>query len=319
MNPPPLPLALCLMGPTATGKTALALRLVEEFPFTIVSVDSSLVYRGMDIGTAKPSAAELVRAPHRLIDIRDPAQAYSAAEFRTDALAAMADIAGNGRIPLLVGGTMFYFRALEFGLSALPPADAGVRARLSAAGREQGWVALHARLAAVDPVTAARISPNDSQRIQRALEIHELTGLPPSAVNAQAPPQPAPWEFIKLALMPSDRDWLRTRIATRFHAMLEQGLLAEVEALWHRADLHPDLPSIRMVGYRQAWEYLSERINYTQLVERGIMATRQLAKRQLTWLRRYPGLNLFDPCQPKIEQEILEFARETLRKRESQI
>jgi tRNA dimethylallyltransferase len=319
MNASPLPLAFCIMGPTATGKTALALRLVEEFPFTIVSVDSSLVYRGMDIGTAKPSAAELARAPHRLIDIRDPAQVYSAAEFRADALTAMADIAGGGRIPLLVGGTMFYFRALEFGLSALPPADAGVRARLTAAGREQGWAALHARLAAVDSATAARINPNDSQRIQRALEIYELTGLPPSAVNAQAPPQPALWELIKIALMPSDRDWLRTRIATRFHVMLEQGLLAEVEALLRRGDLHPDLPSIRMVGYRQTWEYLTDKINYTQLVERGIIATNQLAKRQLTWLRQYPGLNLFDPCQPHVEQEILEFARETLRKKESRI
>ncbi len=284
------PTAICLMGATATGKTALALALREVLPVEIISVDSSQVYRGMDIGTAKPTPEELKRAPHRLIDIRDPAEAYTAAEFCTDALREMEAIRENGCIPLLVGGTPFYFRALEFGLSRLPSADAELRARLAAEAAQIGWQALHARLAEVDPASARRIHPNDAQRIQRALEIYELTGQALSKINETAAPQPAAWRFIKIALQVSDRAILHARIAQRFHNMLEQGLMKEVEALYRRGDLGPELPSIRTVGYRQAWEYLTDKINYYQMTETAIVATRQLAKRQLTWLRGYPGV-----------------------------
>lgn len=287
---PDLPTAICLMGATTTGKTALALALHDVLPVEIISVDSSQVYRGMDIGTAKPSAEELKRAPHRLIDIRDPAEAYTAAEFCADALREMEAIHRRGRIPLLVGGTMFYFHALEFGLSPLPSADPELRARLMAEAAETSWQALHARLAEVDPTSAKRIHPNDTQRIQRALEIHELTGQAPSQINETAVPQPAPWRFVKIALQVSDRAALHERIAKRFHAMLEQGLMQEVEALCRRGDLDPALPSIRTVGYRQAWSYLTNKVNYTEMVEAAIAATRQLAKRQLTWLRSYPGV-----------------------------
>ena len=285
-----LPTAICLMGATATGKTALALALHDVLPVGIVSVDSSQVYRGMDIGTAKPSIAELKRAPHRLIDIRDPAETYTAAEFCTDALREMEAIRQGGRIPLLVGGTMFYFHALEFGLSPLPSADPELRARLVAEAAGTSWQALHTRLAEVDPVSAKRIHPNDTQRIQRALEIYELTGQAPSRINEATAPRPAPWRFVKIALPVSDRAALHERIAKRFHAMLEQGLIQEVEALYRRGDLDPALPSVRTVGYRQAWEYLTNKVSYTEMVETAIAATRQLAKLQLTWLRSYPGV-----------------------------
>ena len=291
---PDLPTAICLMGATATGKTALALALHDVLPVEIISVDSSQVYRGMDIGTAKPSAEELKRAPHRLIDIRDPAEAYTAAEFCADALREMAAIHRSRRIPLLVGGTMFYFHALEFGLSPLPSADPELRARLTKEAARTSWQALHARLAEVDPASARRIHPNDTQRIQRALEIYELTGQAPSRINEAAAPRPAAWRFVKIALQISDRAMLHERIARRFHAMLEQGLMKEVEALYRRGDLGPELPSIRTVGYRQAWEYLTNKINYHQMTEAAIAATRQLAKRQLTWLRSYPGVQSFE-------------------------
>ncbi len=281
---------LALMGPTAVGKTALALALRESLPVEIISVDASQVYRGLDIGTAKPSAEELARAPHRLIDIRDPSETYSAAEFRRDALREIDDIHRAGRLPLLVGGSMFYFRALEFGLSRLPSADPTIRARLLAEAGRSGWASLHARLAAVDPVSAEKIHPNDPQRLQRALEIYELTGEAPSRAQAQASPEPAPYRFVKLAILPDDRVALNDRIALRFHAMLEQGFLDEAQGLYRRGDLHPDLPSMRTVGYRQAWEYLSGQVGYTDMVERAIQATRQLARRQLTWLRRYPQI-----------------------------
>ena len=285
-----LPTAICLMGATATGKTALALALHDVLPVEIISVDSSQVYRGMDIGTAKPSAEELKRAPHRLIDIHDPAEAYTAAEFCTDALREMEAIRQGGRIPLLVGGTMFYFHALEFGLSPLPSADPELRARLVDEAAQTGWQALHARLAEVDPASARRIHPNDTQRIQRALEIYELTGQAPSRISEATAPRPAPWRFVKIALPVSDRAVLHERIAKRFHAMLEQGLMQEVEVLYRRGDLGPELPAIRTVGYRQAWEYLTNKVSYTEMVEMAIAATRQLAKRQLTWLRGYPGV-----------------------------
>lgn len=308
-----LPIAICLMGATAAGKSALALRLCQEFPCEIISVDSSQVYRGLDIGTAKPTPAEQAHTPHRLIDIRDPAQAYSAAEFRADALREIEDIRRHGRIPLLVGGTMFYFHALEFGLSELPSADAEIRARLTEEAARLGWPALHDRLRVIDPVAAARIQPQDAQRLQRALEIHELTGQPPSEFAQAAPRERAPWNFIKLSLFPEDRAWLHARIALRWAQMLEQGLVAEVEGLYRRGDLHPGLPSIRTVGYRQAWEYLTGDINYTEMTERAMAATRQLAKRQLTWLRSYPDARHFDPVRPDSAEDVLAYLRQAIR------
>jgi tRNA dimethylallyltransferase len=282
------------MGPTASGKTALALELHARFPVEIVSVDSSQVYRDMDIGTAKPTPAERARAPHRLIDIRDPRQAYSAAEFCTDALREMRDVTAAGKIPLLVGGTMFYFHALEHGLSDLPSADAQVRERLTEEARAAGWATLHARLQQIDPQSAARIDRNDAQRIQRALEIHTLTGKAPSAIAREAARAPTAYRLYKLALWPGDRAVLHARIEQRFAQMLKHGLVEEVEVLYRRGDLHPGLPSVRTVGYRQVWSYLTGEVNYNEMTERSIAATRQLAKRQLTWLRRYQGLHRVD-------------------------
>ncbi len=272
------------MGPTAAGKTALAMALHDRLPVEIISVDAAQVYRGLDIGTAKPTREERARTPHRLIDIRDPSEIYSAADFCHDALQAMGEISAAGRIPLLVGGTMFYFRALELGLPQLPGADASVRIRLQEEMDQQGQAALHARLALLDPVRAARIHPNDPQRVVRALEIITLTGRTASSYGMQGA-SPLPYRIIKLALYPENRTWLHQRIAERFHAMLSQGLLDEAEALFARSEITPDLPSLRTVGYRQAGLYLSKKVNYNQMVEMGIAATRQLAKRQLTWLR----------------------------------
>ncbi|MFL6655211.1 MAG: tRNA (adenosine(37)-N6)-dimethylallyltransferase MiaA [Sulfurifustis sp.] len=283
-----LPFVICLMGPTGAGKTALALALHEQFPVEIVSVDSSQVYRGMDIGTAKPSAEELARAPHHLIDIRDPVQAYSAAEFCADAEREMSSIIARGRIPLLVGGTMFYFHALEHGLSELPSADVEVRRQLTEEARRTGWAALHARLAMIDADAARRINPNDAQRIQRALEIHTLTGQAPGALARASIRAPASYRFYKIALWPGDRAVLHARIERRFEQMLKRGFIDEVDALRRRGDLNQNLPSMRTVGYRQVWSYLTEKINYNQMVARAVAATRQLAKRQLTWLRRDP-------------------------------
>lgn len=285
------------MGPTASGKTALACTLADRFPVDLVSVDSALVYRGLDIGSAKPDAATLARYPHALIDIRDPAQPYSAADFRTDACAAMAAISARGRIPLLVGGTGLYFRALQQGLSALPEADPAVRERLGAEAAERGWPALHARLAEVDPVAAARIGPNDAQRIQRALEVFELTGRPLSELQGAQSRQRFPWRVLKLALLPADRAPLHARIAERFDAMLRAGFLDEVRALRARGNLHADLPAIRAVGYRQAWQHLDGQFDVAELRDRGIFATRQLAKRQITWLRSELDARVFDPEQ----------------------
>ena len=300
-----------LMGPTASGKTALALALHEHLPVEIVSVDASQVYRGMDIGTAKPTAAERVRAPHRLIDIRDPAQPYSAAEFCADAIREIEDIRRRGRIPLLVGGTMFYFHALEYGLSDLPSADPDIRTRLAEEAAQIGWYALHQRLQAVDPDAASRIHPNDVQRIQRALEIFELTGQPPSVLNESALRAVPPYRFIKIALWPGERAWLHDRIAKRFQVMLEQGLVEEVERLYQRGDLTLSMPSVRTVGYRQVWEYLTKNIKYCAIAEQATTATRQFAKRQMTWLRRYKNLHLISseispekPCLAHLEKEI---------------
>lgn len=279
---------LCLAGPTASGKTAAALALAQVLPIEIISVDSALVYRGMDIGTAKPSAAERAAVPHHLIDLIDPAEAYSAAQFVADATRLVSEIHARGRLPVLVGGTLLYFKALFDGMDALPAADAAVRARLDARAADCGWPALHAELARVDPATAARLSPNDSQRIQRALEVWELSGRPLSHWHTGRSSR-GPNERPRLiALEPGDRAWLHWRIAERFQAMLAAGLIDEVRALRARGDLSLALPSMRCVGYRQVWEMLEGVHPPGTLAERGIAATRQLAKRQLTWLRSMP-------------------------------
>jgi tRNA dimethylallyltransferase len=289
-----MPLAVFLMGPTASGKTDLAVELVQRLPCDIISVDSALVYRGMDIGTAKPGAELLARAPHRLINICDPSEAYSAARFREDAVREMAAITAAGRIPLLVGGTMLYFRALQYGLSELPEADPALRKRLEDEAAEQGWEAMHRRLAQVDPQAAKRIHPNDPQRIQRALEVFELTGRPMSALQRQDGRQRLPYRLVKLARAPKERSVLHERIAQRFHRMLELGFADEVRGLLARGDLTLDLPSLRSVGYRQMALYLRGDCSWEDMVERGISATRQLAKRQLTWLRADPEVEWLD-------------------------
>jgi tRNA dimethylallyltransferase len=288
------PPAILLMGPTASGKTDLAMALHEQLPVELVSVDSAMVYRGMDIGTAKPSAAELARAPHRLIDICDPAEAYSAADFRRDALAAMGEITAAGKIPLLVGGTMLYFRALQYGLSDLPHADPVLRARLAQALQRDGLAALHARLARVDPEAARRIHPNDPQRTLRALEVWEATGRPLSELQRQ-PGEAMPYRALKLVLAPPDRAVLHARIDRRFLQMLDTGLVEEVERLVARGDLDPELPSMRSVGYRQVWRWLRGESSRAEMVQEGQAATRQLARRQLTWLRKEPGTHWLEP------------------------
>jgi tRNA dimethylallyltransferase len=302
-NTEPLPFYLGLAGPTASGKTAAALAIAREHACEIISVDSALVYRGMDIGTAKPSAAELAQVPHHLIDIRDPLHAYSAAEFVRDARHLIIDITARGKLPLLVGGTMLYFKALFDGLDDMPAANPAVRAVLEQEAAEKGWPALHAELACVDPVTAARLAPADSQRIQRALEVYRLTGKPLSHFHSakSAIEEIANYSYstrpgVLISLEPSDRSWLHQRIAQRFDAMLEQGFVDEVRALRQRGDLHPDLPSMRCVGYRQVWEALDAHaasgstapLPMAETRELGIIATRQLAKRQITWLRSMP-------------------------------
>ena len=301
------------MGPTASGKTGAALEIARHRPCEIISVDSALVYRGMDIGTAKPTPDELAAVPHHLIDIIDPADSYSVMQFRDDALRLVADITRRGALPLLVGGTMLYFKALRDGLDALPPADPALRAALDRDAAELGVPALHARLATLDAPTAARLKPNDSQRIQRALEIIALTGQPMSELLAQATPTPLPFRLLPIALEPSDRAVLHQRIATRFDAMLDRadgGLLAEVRRLRARGDLHPGLPSMRCVGYRQAWEYLDGQIDRATLRDKGLAATRQLAKRQLTWLRSMPDRIVVDCLAPEPAARIMgEIAR----------
>jgi tRNA dimethylallyltransferase len=287
--------ALVLLGPTGSGKSALALELARRHPVEIVSVDSAQVYRGLDIGTAKPSAAERAAVVHHLLDLRDPSQPYSAADFVRDATAAIADIRARGRFPLLVGGTMLYAKALREGLSNLPAADESVRADLAAEARMLGWPALHARLAALDPATAARLKPNDSQRIQRALEIVTVTGTPMSSLLARGAPPTLSTEVI--TLMPLDRAALHRRIEERFDAMLEAGFLTEVEHLRARGDLTPDLPSIRSVGYRQAWAYLEGGVSHAAFRAAAIAATRQLAKRQFTWLRSLAPRLTLDPAR----------------------
>jgi len=294
-SPASLPV-ICLAGPTAAGKSASTLALAERWPLEIVNVDSATIYRGMDIGTAKPSAEEQARVPQHLLDILDPAQSYSAAEFRADALRLIGEIRARGRIPLLAGGTMMYYKALRDGLDDLPQADPALRAELEARAARLGWPALHVELAALDPVTAARLAPNDSQRIQRALEICQLSGHPMSALlqRAQRKPDDDGNRYVTISLEPSDRAALHARIEQRFDAMLRQGLLDEVRGLHARADLHPGLPSVRCVGYRQMWAHLDGQIDLDTAREQGIAATRQLAKRQITWLRAQPDRVIVD-------------------------
>ncbi len=289
------PLAIFLMGPTASGKTALACGLRDRFPLDLLSVDSALVYRGMNIGTAKPDPETLARYPHALVDIRDPEQAYSAADFCADARSLMERISGQGRVPLLVGGTSLYFRALQQGLSALPEADPATRERLASEARRIGWPAMHAQLVRRDPVAAGRIGSNDAQRLQRALEVIELTGRPLSELQRDGANQIFPWRVLKLALLPTDRAPLHERIAQRLDAMLAAGLLDEVRMLRKRNGIHAELPAIRAVGYRQAWQYLEGQSTPAEFRDRALFATRQLAKRQITWLRSDHGARLFDP------------------------
>ncbi|MCH8544121.1 MAG: tRNA (adenosine(37)-N6)-dimethylallyltransferase MiaA [Alcanivorax sp.] len=326
------PPVVFLMGPTCSGKTALAVELVRRLPrLEIISVDSALIYAGLEIGAARPEPAELAAAPHRLLGIRDPAQPYSAADFRADALAHIDQIHARGGVPLLVGGTMLYFRALLEGLAALPEADPALRARLDEQARTQGWPALHARLAEVDPETAARLEPNDQQRLQRALEVYELTGVPLSEHHArqkrgikqggeagglsdQSPGRSAafPYNVMQFALVPQDRVRLHARIAERFQLMLDAGLIAEVAALRARGDLHLGLPAIRSVGYRQVWEYLDGHYDADEMQRRALAATRQLAKRQMTWLRGWSGLTVLEPDAPDLLGQVLERLSESV-------
>ncbi len=290
------------MGPTACGKTRVAIELAQELPVEIISVDSALVYRGLDIGSGKPDAATLARAPHRLIDIRDPADAYSAANFRDDAIREMKDILRKGKLPLLVGGTMLYFKALREGLAPMPSADPQVRARILELAEREGWGAVHRRLQEVDPAAAQRIHPNDPQRLQRALEVYEVSGRAMSELHAEKPAGDAPdlpCKLFFLAMLP-ERAPLHDMIARRFHAMLAEGFVDEVSTLRERGDLTVDMPALRSVGYRQVWEYLDKKYDYAAMIDKGIAATRQLAKRQYTWLRSWPDLHALQ-CTLNVE------------------
>lgn len=289
-----------IMGPTASGKTALAVELFRQLPSELISVDSALIYRGMDIGTAKPTPAELIAAPHHLIDILDPAQSYSAADFRTDALRLIEQIHQQGKVPVLVGGTMLYFKALLDGISPLPEADPVIRQQLEQEAAVIGWEGMHRQLSQIDPVSAERIHPNDPQRINRALEVYRISGSTLTELTAEKG-EPFPYKVHQFAVAPADRALLHQRIAVRFHDMLSNGFEEEVRRLKQRSDLHAGLPSIRCVGYRQMWEYLDGQASYQQMTERGIAATRQLAKRQLTWLRSWQQLNWLKSESPQAE------------------
>ena len=291
------PPAIFIMGPTASGKTALAMSLMKHLPVELISVDSALIYRGMDIGTAKPTAEELADAPHRLIDILDPTQAYSAADFRADALREMAEITARNKIPLLVGGTMLYFKALLEGLSPLPQADAAVRERIEKQAEEQGWNALHDQLSEIDPVAAMRIHPNDPQRLSRALEVFYISGKTLTELT-KISGETLPYRVHQFAIAPTRREVIHQRIEERFSQMLSNGFEDEVRTLLARGDLHTDLPSIRCVGYRQMWSYLSGEFDYDEMVYRGVCATRQLAKRQMTWLRGWDNVEWLDSEKP---------------------
>ena len=314
-NSSALPPAIFLMGPTASGKTGLAVDLHTAFPLEIISVDSALVYRGMDIGTAKPDAATLAKAPHRLIDIRAPEESYSAAEFREDALREMCDINDAGRVPLLVGGTMLYFRALLDGLSVLPPANQAVREALAAEAVESGWPAMHAQLARLDPESAARINPNDPQRIQRALEVMRLSGRKMSELQAATRCEPLPYRVLKVVVCPESRAELHRRIEQRFQAMLQNGFEKEIRALHGRPNLHPGLPAMRAVGYRQAWAWLDGRLGEDEWHAKALAATRQLAKRQLTWIRKESDELWYDLAADGARERVFHALREFLKLR----
>lgn len=305
------PWAIFLMGPTAAGKTDTAMALHERLGHELISVDSAMVYRGMDIGSAKPSPAELARAPHHLIDIRDPAEPYSAADFREDALQLMRQISAAGRVPLLVGGTMLYYKQLVEGVANLPSADPAIRQRLTAQWHAEGLLSLHKQLAEVDAISAQRIHPNDPQRLMRALEVYYASGRPMSELWAEQQPETFPWRVLSIALAPSERTLLHQRIAQRFDVMLGEGLINEVTALKKRNDLHLGLPAMKSVGYRQVWEYLEGEYDYATLVERGVIATRQLAKRQLTWLRSWPELEWIDSQRSDALDKVLKLVRES--------
>jgi len=308
------PPAIFLMGPTASGKTGLAVDLLQRLPVELISVDSALVYKDMDIGTAKPDAATLAVAPHHLIDVIEPTQVYSAAHFRNDALRLMADITARGKIPLLVGGTMLYFKALQGGLSQLPEADIDVRAKLDAQALEIGWPAMHAKLAKIDPETAARLEPGDSQRIQRALEVHALSGQTMSALHKQSTGDDLPYRLLKIALVPSDRKVLHERIATRFDTMLQQGFLDEVRCLRTAyPEFGPETSAMRCVGYRQALQHLDGEYDLAELREKGIAATRQLAKRQLTWLRGMDDTQEVDCLHPQLDTEVFNYINQFIK------
>ena len=300
-----LPPAIFLMGPTASGKTDLAMALYDNLPCEIISVDSAMIYRQMDIGTATPDADFLARYPHRLVDILDPAESYSAADFRSDALREMAEITAAGKIPLLVGGTMLYYQALLKGLARLPQADQAIRDRLVAEAEQHGWEYLHQRLQQVDPEAAQRIHPNDPQRMQRALEVYEITGRSMTALWQEQEQQRLPYKVTQLCVMPQERKILHERIEKRFHIMLEQGFEEEVRKLWDRGDLDIGMPSIRCVGYRQMWEYFAGTWGYDTMIEKGVIATRQLAKRQVTWLRSWENLNHFESDDPNLTNNAL--------------
>jgi len=296
------PPALFIIGPTASGKTGLAIKLMKYFPIELISVDSALVYKGMDVGTAKPSERELQEAPHRLISFLDPSEPYSAAEFRKDALREMDEITSKGKIPVLVGGTMLYFRALEYGLAKLPEANQNVREELTAMANEYGWGFLHEELKKVDPVSASRIHPNDKQRIQRALEVYRLTNKSLTEHQKDAQMDALPYKLMKIALIPKSREWIRDLAEIRFNKMLENDLIEEVARLYKRGDLNSDLPAMRSVGYRQVWEYLDGKIDFEEMKERAIIATRQLAKRQMTWMRSEKNITPYNAKDYELEK-----------------
>ncbi len=291
---------ICLTGPTAAGKTSLAMTLSDSLPVEIISVDSALIYRQMNIGTAKPSKSELSLYPHHLVDICDPTQTYSTARFVEQTTSLINEIHQRNKLPLLVGGTMLYFRALLFGISDLPKANEQIRQQLSEQAAEFGWIYLHEQLKQIDPVASKRIHPNDPQRIQRALEVFHITGKSLTQLQQESQPQQPPWPSLSVAIAPSSREVLRERIAQRFHIMLEQGFEEEVKMLKHQYNLNLNMPSMRCVGYRQMWQYQEKELDYQEMIFRGITATRQLAKRQMTWLRSWPDLNWLETDDPDI-------------------
>lgn len=296
---------LCLMGPTASGKTALALKIAAQIPSEIISVDSGMIYRGMNVGTAKPNLEELELVKHHLIDICEPSEIYSAAQFREEALRLINEILAKGKLPLLVGGTMMYFKILLQGISPLPPANPEIRDRIWTEAKKVGWDKMHEKLQKIDQLTAARISPNDSQRIQRALEVYEITGKSITELWQKFPSKPLSNPHLNIAIMPTDRSTLDAKIAKRFDFMLQNGFIEEVEKLYQRVDLHPDLPAIRSIGYRQAWEYLANKISFEEMQEKILIATHQLAKRQTSWLRSLPDILWFDSEDNNTAQKIM--------------